>query len=65
MTSKETFESDKKDKQISHDTWLIQRVNAAFDKMENGLAIFVSNEEANAQMEDFKAKIRARNKPLS
>jgi hypothetical protein len=64
MTSKMTFEADKRDDQISHDTWLIQQVNAAFENMENGLAVFVSNEEANTQMEDFKAKIRARNKPL-
>lgn len=64
MTSKMTFEADKIDDPISHDTWLIQQINAAFDRMENGLAVFVSNEEANAQMEDFKAKIRARNKNL-
>lgn len=64
MTSKATFEANEKDGQISHDTWLTQQVNTAFDRMENGLAVFVSNEEANAQMEDFKAKIRSRNKPL-
>ena len=64
MTSKMTFEADKRDDPISHDTWLTQQINAAFDRMENGLAVFVSNEEANAQMEDFKAKVRARNKNL-
>ncbi len=64
MTSKMGFEADKRDDSISHDTWLTQQINAAFENMENGLAVFVSNEEANAQMEDFKAKIRARNKPL-
>lgn len=64
MASKMTFEADKRDDLISHDTWLIQQINAAFDRMENGLAVFMSNEEANAQMEDFKAKVRARNKNL-
>ncbi|PYF82454.1 hypothetical protein DFP75_103282 [Marinomonas alcarazii] len=64
MTSKMAFETNKKDDPISHDTWLTQQVNAAFDRMENGLAVFVSNEEANAQMDDFKAKVRARNKSL-
>ncbi|MGB0783600.1 MAG: hypothetical protein ACPGRG_10550 [Marinomonas sp.] len=64
MTSKATFEANKKNDQTSYDTWLTQQVNTAFDRMENGLAVFVSNEEANAQMADFKAKIRSRNKPL-
>ena len=60
MTSKMTFEANKKNDQTSHEAWLTQQVNTAFDRMENGLAVFVSNEEANAQMEDFKAEIRAR-----
>jgi hypothetical protein len=64
MTSKVTLEADKKDNQIPHDTWLTQQVNAAFDRMENGLSVFVPNEEANVQMADFKAETRARNKPL-
>ena len=64
MTSKVIFEVHKRDDPISHDTWLTQQVNAAFENMENGLAVFLSNEEANAQMEDFKAKFRARNKNL-
>ena len=64
MTSTMTFEADKRDEQISHDTWLTQQVNAAFENMENGLAVFVSNEEANVQMAEFKRKIRAKNNPL-
>ena len=62
MNSIFTYEVDEKDNQISHDAWLIQQVNNAFDNMENGLAVFVSNEEANAQMAEFKAKVRAKNK---
>lgn len=64
MTSKVTFEANKNDDQIPHDTWLSQQVNAAFDRMENGLAVFVSDEEANAQMADFKAEIRAKSQLL-
>jgi hypothetical protein len=64
MTSKVIFEVHKRDDPIYHDTWLTQQINTAFENMENGLAVFVSNEEANAQMEDFKAKVRARNKNL-
>lgn len=62
MNSIITYEVDEKDNQISHDAWLTQQVNAAFKNMENGLAVFVSNEEATAKMADFKAKVRAKNK---
>ncbi|SHF07574.1 hypothetical protein SAMN02745753_01278 [Marinomonas polaris DSM 16579] len=48
MNSIITYEVDEKGNQISHDAWLTQQVNVAFDRMENGLAVFVSNEEANA-----------------
>ncbi|MGO2510902.1 hypothetical protein [Marinomonas polaris] len=64
MNSIITYEVDEKDNQISHDAWLTQQVNVAFDRMENGLAVFVSNEEANAQMTEFKRKIHAKNNPL-
>lgn len=62
MNSIITYEVDEKDNQISNDAWLTQQVNAAFKNMENGLAVFVSNEEATAKMADFKAKVRAKNK---
>jgi len=52
--------ADEQRKRMSHDSWVTEQVNLAFEKMENGSAEFVSNQEANAQMEDFKAKIRAR-----
>ncbi|RBO84656.1 hypothetical protein [Marinomonas aquiplantarum] len=45
---------------MSHNSWVTEQVNLAFEKMEKGSAEFISNEEANAQMESFKAKIRAR-----
>ncbi|WP_162690087.1 hypothetical protein [Marinomonas primoryensis] len=47
-----------------NDTWLTQQINAAFDRMENGLSVFVPNEEANVQMADFKAKFHVKNKYL-
>ena len=64
MTSKMTFEANKRDDPISHDTWLTQQINTAFENMENGLAVFVSNEEANTQMADFKTEICAKSKLL-
>lgn len=64
MTSKMTFEADKRDEPISHDAWLTQQVDTAFENMETGLAVFVSNEEANTQMAEFKRKIRAKNNLL-
>lgn len=52
--------ADEQRKRMSHDSWVTEQVNLAFEKMENGSAEFVSNEAANAQMEDFKAKTRAK-----
>ncbi|MDB4837841.1 type II toxin-antitoxin system RelB/DinJ family antitoxin [Marinomonas sp.] len=47
-------------KRMSHDDWVTEQVNLAFDRLENGTAEFISHEEANIQMESFKEKIRAR-----
>ncbi|ETX12480.1 DNA-damage-inducible protein J [Marinomonas ushuaiensis DSM 15871] len=47
-------------KRMSHDSWVTEQVNLAFERLDQGTADFVTQEEANAQMEDFKAKIRAR-----
>ncbi|MEP3349578.1 MAG: type II toxin-antitoxin system RelB/DinJ family antitoxin [Marinomonas sp.] len=47
-------------KRMSHDSWVTEQVNLAFERLDQGTAEFVTQEEANAQMEDFKAKIRAR-----
>lgn len=64
MTPKMTFGANKNDDQISMMLGETKQVNAAFEYIENSLAVFISNEEANAQMTDFKAKIRAQNKLL-
>ena len=47
-------------KRMSHDSWVTEQVNLAFERLDQGTAEFVTQEEANAQMENFKAKIRAR-----
>jgi antitoxin component of RelBE/YafQ-DinJ toxin-antitoxin module len=43
---------------ITHDQWLTEEVNAAFNKLESGQSEFVSHEEANLDMEARKMRIR-------
>lgn len=64
MTPKMTFGANKNDDKISMMLGETKQVNAAFEYIINSLAVFISNEEANAQMTDFKAKIRTQNKLL-
>ena len=47
-------------KKASHDTWLTEQVNQAFQKMESGNSKFVDHETAKSSMEQRKAKIRLR-----
>jgi antitoxin component of RelBE/YafQ-DinJ toxin-antitoxin module len=47
-------------KTITHDVWLTEQINAAFDKFDNGKACFVEHDEAKTQMEARKVKIRNR-----
>lgn len=53
------FRVDEETKHLSHDDWGAEQINLAFELLDQGAAEFVTQEEANAQMEDFKAKIRA------
>ncbi|WP_415904840.1 damage-inducible protein J [Neptuniibacter sp. QD48_55] len=46
----------------SHDAWLTEEVNQAFDKLDAGEAVFVDHDSAKARMEARKAKIRNRDK---
>lgn len=46
----------------SHDAWLTEEVNHAFDKLDAGEAVFVDHDSAKARMEARKAKIRNRDK---
>lgn len=47
-------------KSLSHDTWLTEQINLAFDKLDSGKAVFVDNDAAKAQMAERKAKVRIR-----
>ena len=45
-------------KSMSHDAWLSEQVNAAFDKLDRGQSNFMKHDDAKIQMEARKAKIR-------
>ncbi len=47
-------------KALSHDTWLTEQVNLAFDKLDSGKAVFVDNDSAKTRMAERKAKVRNR-----
>jgi len=47
-------------KALSHDTWLTEQVNLAFDKLDSGKTVFVDNDSAKTQMAERKAKVRNR-----
>lgn len=49
-------------KTMTHDLWLTEQINAAFDKFDSGKANFIEHNEAKTQMEARKNKIRNRNK---
>ncbi|NRA19080.1 MAG: damage-inducible protein J [Oceanospirillaceae bacterium] len=49
-------------KSMTHDLWLTEQINAAFDKFDSGKANFTEHDEAKAQMETRKMKIRNRAK---
>jgi antitoxin component of RelBE/YafQ-DinJ toxin-antitoxin module len=50
-------------KSMTHDLWLTEQINAAFDKFESGKSIFIEHDKAKTQMEVRKNKIRNRDKP--
>ncbi len=45
---------------MSHDSWLTEQVNQAFDKLDSGNSVFISNDDAKTQMAERKARIRSR-----
>ena len=47
-------------KTSSHDAWLAEQVNLAFEKLDDGNAEFVEHESAKTRMNSFKNKIRSR-----
>ena len=47
-------------KAMSHDVWLTEQVNLAFEKLDSGEAVFLDHEKAKSSMAERKAKIRSR-----
>ena len=47
---------------MTHDLWLTEQVNAAFDKCDNGNSNFIEHDAAKTQMEARKIMIRNRDK---
>ncbi|BDR34505.1 TPA: damage-inducible protein J [Photobacterium damselae] len=47
-------------KVLSHDAWLTEQVNLAFEKYDQGKSVFIEHQVAKSQMEERKAKIRNR-----
>ena len=52
--------ADEQRKIMSHDAWLTEQVNIAFEKIDSGNAVFLTDEQAQKRMADRKAKIRSR-----
>ena len=47
-------------KAVSHNTWLTEQVNLAFEKLDTGKSIFIEHGQAKVQMAERKSKIRGR-----
>lgn len=54
--------ADEQRKCMTHDVWLTEQINAAFDKFDSGKALFIEHDEAKSQMEARKAKVRNRDR---
>ena len=52
--------ADQQRKAISHDTWLTEQVNLAFEKLDTHRATFIEHNQAKSIMTERKAKIRGR-----
>jgi antitoxin component of RelBE/YafQ-DinJ toxin-antitoxin module len=52
--------ADQQRKTASHDTWLTEQVNLAFEKFDTGRSTFIEHEQAKSKMTERKAKIRGR-----
>lgn len=49
-------------KAISHDSWLTEQINLAFEKIDSGKAVFIDHDSSKSRMAERKAKIRNRDK---
>ncbi len=52
--------ADQQRKATSHDAWLTEQVNLAFEKFQTNRSTFVEHEHAKSSMSERKAKIRER-----
>lgn len=52
--------ADQQRKVASHDTWLTEQVNLAFEKFDASGSTFIEHEQAKLSMAERKAKIRGR-----
>lgn len=49
-------------KALSHDSWLTEQINLAFEKIDSGKAVFIDHDSSKSRMAERKAKIRNRDK---
>lgn len=54
--------AERQRKVLSHNSWLTEQVNLAFEKLDSGQSIFIEHESAKSHMEMRKEKIRNRGK---
>lgn len=47
-------------KAMSHNAWLTEQINSAFEKLDSSESTFVGHEEAKSRMAAHKVKIRSR-----
>lgn len=47
-------------KVLSHNAWLSEQVNLAFDKLDTGKSTFIEHDQAKSRMTERKAKIGSR-----
>jgi hypothetical protein len=52
-------------KTMTHEIWLTEQVNAAFEKFDSGKAVFIEQQDAKVRMDARKAKIRNRDRLLT
>lgn len=50
--------ADQQRKVMSHNAWLTEQVDLAFEKFDNGNAVFVEHKQAKSTMAERKARIR-------
>ena len=48
---------------MTHDLWLTEQVNAAFDKFDSGKSNFIEHDTAKTKIEARKMKIRNKDRP--